>query len=137
MCSACSQQDPSKGQLFNIQPFFTSRIFLQPQVECFVFLLLFLIIRFVNRLVHIAKIVIDKLSIYKTVIIRFLEAEGNVEGLTQKVKDHLGCDEAITLETAKEMKYYLNFPLVISKVSLTLILDFTRSKLCDQNMFPV
>ncbi|XP_030581991.1 uncharacterized protein LOC115778100 isoform X2 [Archocentrus centrarchus] len=50
-----------------------------------------------QRAIHIAKIVNDKLSTSKTVIIRFLEAEANVEGITQKVKDALGCDEVITL----------------------------------------
>lgn len=51
-------------------------------MECFVVFIVVFNNLLCYRLVHIAEIVIDKLSIYKTVIIGFLEAEGNVDGLT-------------------------------------------------------
>ncbi|KAL1279220.1 hypothetical protein QQF64_025893 [Cirrhinus molitorella] len=50
-----------------------------------------------QRSIHIAEIVNEKLSTSRTVVIRFLEAEANVEGIISKVKDALSCHEPLTL----------------------------------------
>ncbi|XP_058629189.1 uncharacterized protein LOC131538978 isoform X2 [Onychostoma macrolepis] len=50
-----------------------------------------------QRSIHIAEIVNEKLSTSRTVVIRFLEADATVEGITSKVKDALSCHEPLTL----------------------------------------
>ncbi|XP_065116013.2 uncharacterized protein [Paramisgurnus dabryanus] len=50
-----------------------------------------------QRSIHIAEVVNEKLSTSRTVVIRFLEADATVEGITSKVKDALSCYEPLTL----------------------------------------